>query len=71
MSAPSEFEHTQPPTHFMRATPPFVGRRQPLQRLEDCVQTALDGQPQVVLIAGEASIGKTRLLREVQELAHG
>jgi tetratricopeptide (TPR) repeat protein len=53
----------------MQATPPFVGRRQHLQQLEECVQAALNGQPRVVLIAGETGIGKTRLLREVQELA--
>jgi predicted ATPase len=69
MRRPSEFEPTQPQTPFMRTPPPFVGRRQPLQRFAACVQAALGGQPQVVLLAGEAGMGKTRLLSEVHALA--
>lgn len=61
------------PGHFASRQLPFVGRRQQLSALEHGVEEALAGQPQVVLISGEAGIGKTRLLQEVRTLAlqHG
>lgn len=44
----------------------FVGRTQQLDHLADCWQDAIAGQPRVVLIEGEAGIGKTRLLKELE-----
>jgi hypothetical protein len=38
MRTPSEFEPTQPQTHFMHTTLPFVGRRQPLH--QTCARAA-------------------------------
>ncbi len=43
---------------------PFVGRRTPRQRLERALESALGGEGQMVLVRGEAGIGKTRLSAE-------
>ncbi len=48
---------------------PFIGRRQELGQIKQCLQDVLRGQPRVVLVQGEAGIGKTRFLKEVQEAA--
>ncbi|MCU1465047.1 MAG: transcriptional regulator [Actinomycetia bacterium] len=42
----------------------FVGRAAELQLLESALETASNGVPQIVLITGEAGIGKSRLLDE-------
>jgi DNA-binding CsgD family transcriptional regulator/tetratricopeptide (TPR) repeat protein len=42
----------------------FVGREDELGRLQQALQSAAAGQPGTLLIAGEAGIGKTRLVRE-------
>ena len=42
----------------------FVGRRRELARLEAAFQRVGDGQPTMVLLAGEAGVGKTRLTNE-------
>jgi hypothetical protein len=47
----------------VKTSPPFVGRREELAWLEDILQGVHAGQPRVVLLLGEAGIGKTRLLR--------
>ena len=39
----------------------FVGRTEELARLRELLARAADGQPLVVLIGGEAGVGKTRL----------
>lgn len=44
---------------------PFVGRSPELHRLERAWQAAATGRPQLVLVAGEAGIGKSRLAREL------
>lgn len=49
--------------------PPFVGRTQELESLEHWFQDAAAGRPRVVLIQGEAGIGKTRLLHEAMSMA--
>jgi len=49
--------------------PPFVGREQELALLEHWFEDAAAGQPRVVLVQGEAGIGKTRLLHEAMTIA--
>ncbi|HEX6676732.1 MAG TPA: AAA family ATPase [Actinomycetes bacterium] len=48
---------------------PFVGRADELGRLDQVVAAVAGGQPRAVLIGGEAGVGKTRLLAEVQARA--
>ena len=43
---------------------PFIGREQALATLRTLLQEARDGRGSLVLVAGEAGIGKTRLVRE-------
>ncbi|MDQ1381474.1 MAG: hypothetical protein QOJ71_2193, partial [Actinomycetota bacterium] len=62
----------RPPAALLRSVPtlrtndvdPFVGRSAELQLLERALETASNGVPQIVLITGEAGIGKSRLLDE-------
>jgi len=49
--------------------PPLVGRRRELDWLEARLDDALAGRPQLVLVEGDAGIGKSRLLRELQRVA--
>lgn len=51
--------------------PPFINRRAELSALGRTLGAALSGQPSVVLTAGEAGVGKTRLLREFRGWATG
>lgn len=51
------------------ATEPFVGRRGELQLLHDALGGALAGRGRVVMLSGEAGIGKTRLAQEAATLA--
>ncbi len=57
--------------------PPLIGRASELERLHNAWRRAAAGERQIVLIAGEAGVGKTRLIErfvsEVGELhcAHG
>jgi tetratricopeptide (TPR) repeat protein len=55
------------------ASPTFVGRVEELQVLEAARRRAADGEPAVVLVGGEAGIGKTRLVAELTNrcAAHG
>ncbi len=46
------------------SSPVFVGRRAELARLEAAFDRAAVGQPSLVLVAGEAGVGKSRLLAE-------
>jgi class 3 adenylate cyclase/tetratricopeptide (TPR) repeat protein len=48
---------------------PFVGRSQELSLLERWLAEASAGHPRVVLIQGDAGIGKTRLLYEARSIA--
>ncbi|MDQ1476510.1 MAG: hypothetical protein QOE62_1739, partial [Actinomycetota bacterium] len=62
----------RPPAALLRSVPTmrandvdlFVGRSAELQLLESALETASNGVPQIVLITGEAGIGKSRLLDE-------
>ena len=47
----------------------FVGRAGELARLEDALAAAAAGRGSTILIAGEAGIGKTRLVSEFAERA--
>ncbi len=49
----------------------FVGRARELELLDVRLRAALDGECQVVLLAGEPGVGKTRLAEEVVERAQG
>ena len=51
------------------SSPPFVGRREDLELFEGCLREAAGGRPRVVLVRGEAGVGKTRLLKEARPLA--
>jgi DNA-binding SARP family transcriptional activator/tetratricopeptide (TPR) repeat protein len=53
--------------------PPMVGRRREFGRLKDRLRRLEGGRGGVVVLRGEAGIGKTRLLEETRELArlHG
>ncbi|MDQ0590231.1 ATP-binding protein [Variovorax paradoxus] len=51
------------------ANEPFVGRRGELQLAHDALGGALAGRGRVVMLSGEAGIGKTRLAQEVATLA--
>src|SRR4051812_891966 len=46
------------------ATPTLVGRADEVAALVDAYSRAVDGQPAVVLIGGEAGVGKSRLVAE-------
>jgi len=47
-----------------RGESPLVGRADQMRQLDMALQAALEGKGQVVLISGEAGIGKTRLVAE-------
>ncbi|MDG9704784.1 helix-turn-helix transcriptional regulator [Streptomyces sp. DH37] len=47
-----------------RVSPVFVGRGAELAALTDALARAGTGEPQAVVVAGEAGVGKTRLLEE-------
>lgn len=48
--------------------PNFIGRKEELERLRELYQSAANHELQVVLIAGEAGVGKTRLVNEFYSL---
>jgi class 3 adenylate cyclase len=52
-------------------TRPFVNRHTEREWLEERLDDARGGQPQLVLISGEPGIGKSRLVRELQRTAAG
>jgi hypothetical protein len=49
----------------------LVGREEELRRLQQGLQSAAAGEPGTLLIAGEAGIGKTRLVQEFAERIGG
>ena len=48
----------------------FAGRVRQLGDLVDAFERAVGGQPSVVLVGGEAGVGKTRLVAEFVALAN-
>ncbi len=53
---------------FGRLNIPLVGRAAELQTIADCWRAAVAGQGCILLIQGEAGIGKSRLLHEVRRM---
>jgi DNA-binding winged helix-turn-helix (wHTH) protein/tetratricopeptide (TPR) repeat protein len=53
-----------PPSLVATASVDFVGREADLAQIQDVWQRAKDGRHQLLLVAGEPGIGKTRLLLE-------
>ena len=51
------------------SSPVFVGRRAELAQLERAFERARQGEPSLVLVAGEAGVGKSRLVAEFVERA--
>jgi predicted ATPase len=49
----------------MNLKPKFIGREKALKTLKDAMYDSIDGKGKLVLISGEAGIGKTRLIEEV------
>jgi DNA-binding CsgD family transcriptional regulator/tetratricopeptide (TPR) repeat protein len=47
----------------------IVGRDEPLHLLDDMLDAAHEGHPRLVLLAGEAGVGKTRLALELERRA--
>ena len=45
---------------------PFIGRRIELARLDASLARAISGRPELVLVAGDAGVGKTRLTEELR-----
>jgi hypothetical protein len=52
-----------------RSASPFVGRRAELARLGDAIRRAASGNGGVVLLAGEAGVGKSRVVQEAERIA--
>src|SRR5215471_18569175 len=69
MDRPFKLDHKGRPESLVRTVPPFVGRREELAWIEHCLQETVAGHPLVVLILGEAGVGKTRFLHEVRAIA--
>lgn len=61
-------DHGESPSRE-KGLPPFVGRTHELALLDRWFQDAAGGHPRVVLIQGDAGIGKTRLLQEAMSIA--
>lgn len=52
-------------------SPVFVGRAEELRRLEDALEEVRGGTAMTAIVAGEAGIGKTRLVEEFATTARG
>ncbi|WP_406006617.1 AAA family ATPase [Streptomyces sp. NBC_00637] len=58
------------PVETRSVSPVFVGRADELHTLNDALSRAAAGEPQALLIGGEAGVGKTRLVEEFTAAAH-
>lgn len=65
----SGFDRGGRASSLVRTTPAFVGRRQEVKQFARWLDEAVSGHPSLVLIEGEAGIGKTRLLQEIRSIA--
>ncbi|MHB9858862.1 helix-turn-helix transcriptional regulator [Streptomyces sp. YIM S03343] len=52
------------PVETRSVSPVFVGRADELDTLHDALSRAAAGEPQALLVGGEAGVGKTRLIEE-------
>jgi predicted ATPase len=68
IGVPVAVEAASPPTSAARSDD-FVGREAELARAEAALAAAAGGRGQLLLLAGEPGIGKTRLAQEVEALA--
>ncbi|MPY32120.1 AAA family ATPase [Streptomyces adustus] len=59
------------PVQNSSVSPVFVGRAAELGTLDDALARAVAGEPQALLIGGEAGVGKTRLVEEFATAARG
>ena len=67
-----DFDRARRSSSLVRiASSPFVGRRQEIDQLAQWLGDAAAGRPCVILLQGEAGIGKTRLLQEIRSIAQG
>src|SRR5687768_15979551 len=57
--------------HTSRMSTPIVGRETELNRLTASLKSPRPGMVQVLLIAGEPGVGKTRLMQETLTIARG
>lgn len=53
------------------SSPVFVGRSAQLERVVEALRRAGDGHPTFILVAGDAGVGKTRLVEEIANRAEG
>ncbi len=67
-TAEAQFRPKRQATAADRPGPPLVGREHEVVQLEDRWRLALDHQPGLLLITGEAGVGKTRLTLELMAL---
>ena len=51
------------------ALSPFIGREKEQAELQKCLNAAISGECQFVVVSGEPGVGKTRLLDEIENLA--
>lgn len=61
--------HARPQAPVSAAEDPFVARAAPLARMLEALERAAAGTGQLILVSGEAGMGKTRLLRELEKRA--
>ncbi|MBW8818544.1 MAG: ATP-binding protein, partial [Streptomyces sp.] len=52
------------PVETRSVSPVFVGRTEELNSLNEALARAAAGEPQALLLGGEAGVGKTRLVEE-------
>ncbi|MFD5715019.1 AAA family ATPase [Streptomyces pharetrae] len=57
------------PVETRSVSPVFVGRVEELETLSDALTRAATGEPQALLLGGEAGVGKTRLIEEFATVA--
>lgn len=62
-------EETQPAIAPLRTAAPLVGRQRDWEQLQALWQQTQTGQPRLLLLTGEAGIGKTRLAEEFLDWA--